>query len=270
MNKLIKRLVICFVFIFAVSNAQAAYLPRLDDDLEIAKGNRTGHTVVNKFGENDDIASDTTEDIWDGGGNYTYPATALMTSMSQTTDQATLRGATIEWQGLDASWDPVTQTKALDASDTTTVITLDTAMIRVFRGKVLADVVGTSPVRCHNAGETTDYAVIDTGNNQTLMALYTVPNGKTAYMTNYYSSLRQASGKEPKGANIKLWVADRDNGYEFQIKHSVGIQKGAGNPAHRFAPYFKINAKNDIKITGHSFDDVGNISAGFDLILVDN
>jgi len=61
-----------------------------------------------------------------------------MTSISQTTDQVAMRSAVIEVQGLDASWDAVTQNATLDASDTTTVVTLTTPLIRVFRMKVLS------------------------------------------------------------------------------------------------------------------------------------
>ena len=143
--------------------------------LEAASGNNTGMTSVNKFGRNSAVDIDVQEEIWDGSIAYSFPATALMTSISQTADQATLRGGTIEIQGLDANWDLVVQTATLDASDTTTVVTLTTPLIRCFRMRVLENVVTTSPIRVHNAGETVDYAIISVGNNQTLMAIYTVP-----------------------------------------------------------------------------------------------
>jgi len=228
---------------------------------------------VNKFGENPDIANSTTEDVWDGGGTYSYPTTALMTSMSQTTDQAAMQGATIELQGLDASWDLIVQTKALDASDTTTVITLDTPMIRCFRMKVLANVVSDQDIRCHNAGETVDYAIIQAGNNQTLMALYTVPNGKTAYMSQWYSDNVPTSTKKPDSVNFTLWMADRANSYEFQVKSKRGIPISGPGFNHPFRPYLKITQKTDIRINalvnGGAGDD-GNPHSGYDLIMIDN
>jgi len=238
--------------------------------LEISRGAIAGTSFVNKFGQNTAIAGGGTEEIWDGSAAYVFPATALMTSMSQTADQAAMRGATIELQGLDASWNAVTQTKALDASNTTTVITLDTAMIRCFRMKVLADVVSTSPIRCHNAGETQDYAIMATGNNQTLMAIYTVPNGKTAYMTGYYAAHHPASGVAPTSLSIKLWASDRDNSYAKQIKHVRGMAAISGFQ-HEFNPYMSFTQKTDVYITCSPVSaQPVNISAGFDLILVDN
>ncbi len=238
--------------------------------LSIAMGDIAGYSSVNKFGGNTLVSSGTTEYVWDGGGTYSFPATALMTSISQTADQATMQGKTIELQGLDSDWNVVIQTAVLNASNTTTVVTLDTPLIRVFRMKVLADVVSTSPIRCHNAGETVDYAIIDTGNNQTLMAIYTVPNGKTAYMTSYYCDTVEATGKEPKSTNFTLWVADRANSYEFQLKHEKGIPKAGSGFQHFFRPYMKVNQKSDIAIKAAPDSENANVHAGFDLILIDN
>ena len=136
--------------------------------------------------------------------------------------------------------------------------------------KVLDDVVTTSPVRVHNAAEDVDYAIISTGNNQTLMAIYTVPAGKTAYMTSYYCDYVRDSVKDPDGVEFRLWVADRDNSYEFQLKHKKGIPKQVGGFQHQFSPYFKINAKHDIMITAEPSGANADVHAGFDLVLVDD
>ena len=117
---------------------------------------------VNKFGENPSSAIDTQEDLWDGGGTYPYPATALITDLKQATDQETMRGATIEAQGLDTNWDLVVQTKALDASNTTTKVALATPLVRVMRMKVLANVVGDQNINAMDTGAgTAIYATID-------------------------------------------------------------------------------------------------------------
>ena len=245
-------------------------LPVTDMMLDIPRGNVPGMSSVNKFGRNDAIASGSTEDIWDGGGTYSFPATALMTSISQTADQAALRGEIVEVQGLDANWNLVVQNATLDASNTTTVVTLATALIRVFRMKVLANVVSTSPIRVHNAGETVDYAVIATGNNQTLMAIYTVPADTTAYMTKYYATLNPGSGNLT-AMTIRLWARDNENGYQRQLKHVIGLDEdGTSGFQHVFVPYYKFEQKTDIYIDGTTAGAAADISAGFDLIVIDN
>jgi len=237
-------------------------------ELAVSAGLVPGVTGVNKFGRNSNVDSNTKEEIWDGSAAYVFPATALMTSISQTTDQAAMRGQVVEIQGLDANWDLKVQEATLDASDTTTVVTLGTALIRVFRMKVLADVVTDQDIRVHNAGETQDYAIITAGNNQALMAIYTVPNGKTAYMCNLYGSISPETNKDPTKMQFELWASDRDNSCAAQIKHTVGFITGTYEK--NFCPYQKFTQKTDIFITSTPTGKAADVSAGFDLYLVDN
>ena len=195
-----------------------------------------------------------------------------MTSMSQTTNQAAMVGKTIELQGLDASWDRVTQTKALHGSDTTGVITLDTPMIRCFRMKVLANVVSDQPIRCHNAAENQDYAIIGSGNNQTLMAISTVPNGYTGLLTNYYTTVNPGVGA-PTTLDSKLWFRDNEGGYAKQIKHSLGVNADVdayGYFRHHFEPFIEISEKSDVFITVSPSGASVDVSAGFDMYVVQN
>ena len=241
--------------------------------LEVPRGNISGISCINKFGSNSVVASGTTEDVWDGGGVYSFPATATITHLRQATDQVgTDGGATIEVQGLDASWDLTIQTADLDGTDTTTEVALGTALIRVFRLKVNADVVLADDIWVGATGVAAGTAkgLILTPHNQTLMAIYTIPNGKTGYMISYYCDFIEATGKDPKSVGYRLWAADRDNSYEFQIKHEKGIPQSAAGFQHEFRPYLKFTQKTDIKIDANPDDKDAHVHAGFDLILVDN
>jgi len=244
-----------------------SYYGNQDYWLNVSQGNVAGMTHVNKFGRNSNIASGGQEEIWDGSAAYTYPATALMTSMSQTADQTAMRGTVCEVQGLDATWAAVTQDATLDASDTTTVVTLTTPLIRVFRVKVYGGPI-TSTVRIHNAGETVDYAVVSIGAQQTQMAIYTVPLGKTAYMTNYYAHVNPGTNLDPTSCQIRLWARDNANSYSKRVQHSVGITSGGFQ--HHFAPYPSFAAQTDIFMDGAPVGKAADITAGFDLVLIDD
>ena len=239
----------------------------------IARGLVTGISQVNKFGANPSVAVNTTEDVWDGGGTYVFPTTADITHIRQAVDQATLRGATINVQGLDTDWALVVQDVVLDATNSTTPVALTTPLKRAFRMKVHANVVATQNIELRNVGGGTTYALIRAGFNQTLMAIYTIPAGKTAYMTQYYADNTPTATRHPDSVKINLWMADRAAGYEFQIKHQRGIPLQGDGFNHPFMPPMKITEKTDIKITASIVGGVGedgNPHAGFDLILVDN
>ena len=179
-------------------------------------------------------------------------------------------GATIEVQGLDINWDMVVQTKALNSSDTTTAVTLDTALIRVFRMRVLGNVVADSPIRAHNDAESADYAIISIGKNQTLMAIYTTARNTKAYITNFYYSYIRDSVKDPDSVAYGLWLADRGNGYAFQIKNEQGLPKLTTAAPHPFRPYLLVGEKTDIKVTSLADAAAASVTGGFDIIIVDD
>jgi hypothetical protein len=249
------------------ANKDARVIPINDYGVEVPSGALRGHSSINKFGRNTAVASGGTEEIWDGSAAYSYPATALMTSISQTADQVAMRGATIEIQGLDANWALVTQNATLDGTLTTTVVTLTTPLIRCFRMKVQANVVSDSPIRVHNAGETQDYAIISIGYNQTQMAVYTTPASTKAYVTNYYAAHNPTVGQTFTSNEIAVWGRDNANSYEKQLKHSFGVPAD-GHFQHRFYPYYAFGEKTDIFITSSPVSAAADVSAGFDLILV--
>lgn len=238
--------------------------------LELAKGNVAGHAHVNKFGANPNSGVSLPEDVWDEGGVYPFPAAAEITHLSQAADQVGMRSQTIEVQGLNNNWDLIIQAKDLDASDTTTPVALDAALRRVFRMKVLADIIASQNINLKNSTGTTIYATMIAGNNQTLMAIYTIACGKTGYITNYYCNVLQSAGLTPKSTDFQLWTADRASSYEFQLKHSKGIPEDGVGFQHFFQPYIKVTQKSDIKISALPVTQAGRVHAGFDLILVDN
>lgn len=245
-----------------------------DVNLEIPKGNIPGHSWINKFGRSTAITTGNTWEIWDGNAAYVWPTAATITKVKQATDQVGTDGeVTIEVQGLDANWAAVTQEVQLHDADTTTEMPLTTPLIRVFRMKCKDVITLADDVSCVATGGGTTYATITAGNNQTLMAIYTVPTGVTAYMTCYYGSVNPGGGA-PTTFNISLWAAPFiTNRLARQLKHIQGISAdidAKGQLQHFFHPYYKFDAKSDIFLTGSPAGASVDVSAGFDLILVDD
>ena len=204
-------------------------------DMEIPLGHVPGQEAVNKFGASGAVVADTKEDVWDVGGDYPFPANGTAPITHIVSDAA---GDTepIEVQGLDVDGNLVIQTITLTG---TTLAALTTALWRVFRLKNVgtADLVGE--VEVVNSGNTVTYARISVGNNQTLMAIYTVPKGKIALLTKYYCTTVDATNKSPTSTRFTLWARDTTINGVFQLKHIVGIAQGGAMVEHHFSPFPK-------------------------------
>lgn len=239
--------------------------------LSVNMGEYDGYSYIDKFGENPDIDTGTIpEDIWEFGGQYIYDGIGTAPIINLVSDNA---GdiMPISVQGLDIEGNLVTQEITLTG---TTSVALDTPLWRVFRmsneGVEAQDISGT--IYCHTSTGNTPAsnevrAIIDNGNNQTLMALYTVPRGKVGFLFRgeLGGSRSQTSG------SMQCAYYSRRYGKVFKIKKRVDITN-QGNSCYvdrRTAPDI-IPALTDIKLR------VENVSANntgvfgtFDIMLVD-
>ena len=248
----------------------------VEDGLSIAKGDVANTIFVHKFGNAGDIdTADNFVDIWDGtedanaDKNYTYSTSADIDKISSSDNGDT---QDIEIQGLDTNYDLVIQTVTLTGQ---TKATLGTPLIRVFRmiNRSSDNIAGA--VYCYVDGTITTgvpqtnadiRAIINNGNNQTLMALYTIPNGKTGYMRDFYGSL---SKKQAATSVIKLF--SRPFGEVFHLKHISSIAStGSSRMQHKFEEPEVFTEKTDIALQADTSADSVGVGAGFDIVLVDN
>lgn len=235
--------------------------------LSIPSG-RIPHTSwVNKFGRNADVDA-AQEEVWDGGGTYAWPTTASITHIKSAADSAATQGMTIEVQGLDANWNRVTQTATLNAVDSTTEVELTTPLIRCFRMKNTSAVDNDQAIQAGPTGFASVQAQITIGYNQTLMALYTIPNGYTGYCVNVWGNGNKVV--TTGAADITFWA--RSFGGVFRVQRTIGSQvSGSTGFQHFFTPYAKYSQKTDLKMTAIGSSGTNHdISAGFDLILLEN
>lgn len=238
--------------------------------LELAKGVIPHHSVVNKFGSNPGITNGNTWEVWDGGSAYTWPTTASITHLRAGLDSVITRGVEVEIQGLDINYELITQTATTDAVDSTTEVALATDLLRVFRVKVNDDTMMDQQIWVGPTGFASKQAIIQIGKNQTLMAMYTVPAGYTAYITHYYGDYVRDAVKDPDGVEVHMHHRDNANGYASRIKHQKGIPKQASGFQHHFQPYYKVTEKSDIYIMTKPTGADCHAHAGFDIILVKN
>lgn len=205
----------------------------------------SGQESINKFGyTGTDVNGSST--VWDGNGttaSYPYPANGVVSITSSAGGDT---GKAIEVQGLDDAFNQVTETVPVGGTGSVT-------FSRVFR----ASVVGTThagAVSINIGGSLA--AVIQAENGQTLMALYTIPAGKTGF-------LLQFQGSADKAAAVKFKLFAGNN-----LKGQWGTQ--GGNPVtYNYPIPIKFPAMTDIRVDVETTSNCG-CGAIFDILLVDN
>jgi hypothetical protein len=237
-----------------------------------------GISAVNKFGRCDNVDSTVATDIWDGANGestviHVPPTAARIHGIGSGDAADTAAGAgaqAVEVTGLDENWALVSEEVELaGVADVNTINTF----IRIFRMQVTrvgANGVATANILANAAVDATITAVIETPNNQTLMAVYTVPAGCRAFVTSYYASVnRQTAANAVVDIRLMAKPAADVATSPWQLKHIQGLfQAGVGLVRHEFNPYVEFAEKTDLKIqaTDCNTNDT-DISAGFDIIL---
>lgn len=155
---------------------QGAYEPF---DLQIARGQIDGHQNIKLFGFTSVLGSTAMGPLWEGltssGGNYPYPASAVVMTLASSSASDTAVSIFIE--GLGAGFVQQTETVALNG---TTNVSTTKSFLRINRmSTVVGNAVGN--VTAINGGIT--YAKINAGAGDTQMSIFTVPAGYTFYQT---------------------------------------------------------------------------------------
>jgi hypothetical protein len=242
-----------------------------DFGLEIAKGNIKNYSSEFKFARNEDITS-TEQVIWDAGGDYVWLDTAekmLITSSSglDVFDGTGARTGVIF--GLDNDYEQISELFTFTGA---TPVLTDNSYLRVHRVLVLTS--GTnSAVTDANKGiinvkgavsTAVTFAQIKIGHGQTLMSPYTIPAGKTGYITG--ASFSAGEGKQCTFRG-KIRNTPTSDG-SFSIKYILDLFGSAFTAS--FTVPLKVPEKTDMCFTGQTTQTSIDASASYGIILIDN
>lgn len=165
-------------------------------DIQASAGNIFGVSNLFKYGRNPSVGI-TEEAIWDVGGAYSFLISAEKLSVysSSTSD---ISGGAGAWSvlviGLDSSFNEISETFILNG---TTGVSSTNYFLRVYRAYVIQS--GSTTHTTTNIGNitiqskttSTILAQINATMGQTLMAVYTVPNGYSFFLKNIVFNVGQ-------------------------------------------------------------------------------
>jgi len=230
--------------------------------LEVARGYIPNSFAIHKFGLAEDIDTKISNYNWIDGG-----AIALQISSTAPADI----GVPIQIQGLDENWDLKSVTVVLNGQSP---VTIDGVWNRVFRGYNTGSSEFTGFIYVSDDGEgltggvappLTVRAIIHPENQQTQMAIFTVPEDYSLFITHGWAS----TTRKQAGA-VVVQIFRRDFGGVFRVLHTLALNTSGTNSDHR--PYqvpLRLNAKSDIiyRVTTISDNNIG-VSCGFHAVLL--
>ena len=216
----------------------------------VSAGLPAGQEHINKFGYTGTDVNGTAT-VWDACGTtalYPYPSSGVVAITSSSGSDT---GEAVEVQGLDGDYNQVTEDINVGSTGTTT-------FSRIFRARMKnASNVGLISI---NQGGSLAAQII-AGNGQTLMAVYTIPAGKTAYLLKF-------QGSSDKSTAIQFKLFARPFGDAFNLKGQWGTQ-GGNVVTYDYPIPLSFAEKTDLKIDVSTGANCG-CGAIFDLLLVDN
>ncbi len=219
---------------------------------------RIDHGVIQKFGNSPNIGG-AYEAIWDGG--VTYPGWLSSATIPKVKSSAIVDGdgaktgaLTVEISGLSATWVEQSEIITLDGQN---LVVATKTYIRVNRIRVLtagSGGVNAGIIYCYNNAADTVLAQVTIGMNQTLMALWSVPVGKSAFMEEMYFG-----AAANKTDTVGLFV--RPFGETFQVKKLFHVKQASFQ--YNFVSPLVIAAKSDIVVRALSDTPGSPATAGF-------
>jgi hypothetical protein len=139
---------------------------------DIVKGNMWDTRPVNIFGFNKTVGI-AFETLWDDGGNYVYPSSAVQMDATSSSASDTMD---VKISGLDANYDEISETVTLTGTGT---VTTTASFLRINSAIILSG-SNVGDITISNGGTT--YAFIGATLGTTQSSVYTVPAGHSLYL----------------------------------------------------------------------------------------
>lgn len=229
-------------------------------DQMVSSGYISETSFIHKFGAVPAMSQNTTGTVWDVNDTV-YPWSAFDTAGVINVDRANASdaGKIVTVVGLDSDYLPVTENITLTNASNNTGTVL---WRRVFRAFVSDGVTNVGNIDIQR--DSTTVARITATKGQTLMAVYTVPAGKTGYL---YQGVCTAQASADGTGNMYVRYFGQTS---FRVGHSFEVAGVGGQYSYHFSFPIPIPEKSDIDVRITTRTNNGRYTAAFDLLLVDN
>jgi hypothetical protein len=223
---------------------------------DVAEGNIANHQPFSKMGFNPDVDS-SEEDIWAVGGLYAWPTANMRMEVvsSSADDAAEGTGArTVRIRYLTSAF--VEKSEDITLNGVTPVPTVATDIYRMNWFRVLTAGTGNKSagdIDIRHLTDTPIYSRIPVGLTRARNAMYTVPVGKTLYVTQLTYSTGNSQGGRFCRFSFRSNYEDLSNtltGNVFYPYSEIGVQDGAFTITYDTPMKFIAGADIKVSATG--------------------
>ena len=219
---------------------------------DIAQGKMYDSAAVNIFGFNREIGT-AFETIWNDGGTYLYPSSALAMTIVSSSASDTMQVLVV---GLDASYNEVRQTVTLNGTGS---VAIPTALFRINSAIILS---GSNVGNITIASGGVTYGYIEATLGTTQACIYTVPAGYDLYLFRITANSATTNGQ--KYLFIRN-VTRASNGRTLRVSEATFAMSQVNYD--RQVP-FKIEEKTDFQFEAKSSSSTNEVAIFVEAVLV--
>jgi hypothetical protein len=219
---------------------------------DIAQGKMYDSAAVNIFGFNREIGT-AFETIWNDGGTYVYPSSALAMTIVSSSASDTMQVLVV---GLDASYNEVRQTVTLNGTGS---VAIPTALFRINSAIILS---GSNVGNITIASGGVTYGYIEATLGTTQACIYTVPAGYDLYLFRITANSATTNGQ--KYLFIRN-VTRASNGRTLRVSEATFAMSQVNYD--RQVP-FKIEEKTDFEFEAKSSSSTNEVAIFVEAVLV--
>lgn len=233
--------------------------------LVLTQGHLPGVILINKFGFQPAVGTDEIP-IWDDASTYVYQTSAAPVFVQGGASDFTggAGAGKVSVQGVGPGY---VKASVIVAMASTAGVSTTQAFLRVYRAQVTSvGVNGTAAADITiKARDGSNQAIIKQGENQTLMAMYTVPAGKTAYIPR----VDVGSFGNPNASIIfRLRTRAPGTGKPFQVKNKSIVTRAQVPIEYTY--HAMLPEKTDIQITAQGSTSGMDANGNAQIIVIDN
>jgi len=229
--------------------------------LGVSANHYDGLSHVHKFGAVPAMSQNQTGTVWDvNDTNYPWSSFASAGTLSVPAVNASDNGKTIRIIGLNASYDEIQEDVTVSSAEATAT---SNSFIRVYRAFVTnGSATNVANINVQKGGTTV--LRISANKGQTLMAVYTVPAGYTAYLLKGVATCQ--SGADATGDMFVRYFGES----AFRVGHSFEVSGSGGEYMYDFGIPLRIPEKSDIDVRATVRSNNARVTAAFDLLVETN